>query len=166
MGELSMILRSLLMLIACTFAWFSMNSTGCSESRLPTTGPCKGDGCKRALITALQELSRIETNEKGELGESQRAEIKAVVGRFTEPQSVANLALLSKAMGATCADVVCSKESKLETTYETAFWYSVKVLAENKASNKNVLASLKHQAALNDTDKGEWERIVEGKEFP
>lgn len=131
---------------------------------------CVNDECKKQLIIALEDLSKIEMSDG--LTETQvdanHKEIQKVVDRFDNSEDVSGLAMLSKAMARHCSvrDVTCSKESKLISTYENVFWKCIKKLAIRKEENKKILDELKHLSQLNGTEKGNWEQIVEGKEFP
>ncbi|CAN5563607.1 hypothetical protein BH10ACI1_BH10ACI1_35260 [soil metagenome] len=131
---------------------------------------CVGDECKKQLILALEDLSKIEMSDG--LTETQidlkHKEIQSVVNRFDNPQDISGLALLSKSMARHCSisDVTCSKTSKLISTYDSAFWDCIKKLSIKKEENKKVLDELKFLSQLSGTDVGDWGRIVDGKEFP
>ena len=131
---------------------------------------CTGDECKKQLILALEDLSKIEMPQG--LTEAQidlkHKETQKVVDRFDNPEDISGLAMLSKAMARHCSyrNVTCEKESRLISTYNNAFWFCVKKLAKNVEQNRRVLDELKFLSVLNGTEKGNWESIVDGKEFP
>lgn len=131
---------------------------------------CIGDECKKQLILALEDLNKVEmsANDNDEQLNEKRNRIQQVVNRFDNPEDISGLAMLSKAMARHCSvrDVTCSKESKLISTYDNAFWYCVKKLAKNIEQNREVLEELKFLSVLNGTEKGNWENIVDKKEFP
>lgn len=131
---------------------------------------CSGDECKKQLIGALEDLSKIEMSDelaKNQI-DSKYKEIEEIVSRIAKPEDISGLAMLSKAMARHCSirDIPCSKSSKLIPTYENAFWVCVKKLAIKKEENKEILDELKFFSQLSGTDLGDWQRIVDGKEFP
>jgi hypothetical protein len=131
---------------------------------------CRGDSCKAELILALGDLSKIEFSANIDRNEvdGKMLKISKVVDRFDNPQDISSLASLSKVLSTHCRvnDVVCIKESRLIATYDNTFWICVKKLAKNVQQNRDVLERLKIQSSLNDTEKGDWESIVEQKSFP
>jgi len=149
-----------------TFVLTIVGFLGCEKTAPTVTTDCRGDDCKRALLLAMEDLSKIEIDKGRELTEAETQKIKDIVSRFRTPQTISALALLSRSMLRSCGEATCSKESKLEAAYENAFWYSVETLAKNKEPNKEVLDGLKYHAVLNDTESGDWGRIINGKEFP
>lgn len=142
--------------------------TGCSNVRNNSPADCVGDDCKQALIAALEDLDKIRfVSKSDEVIEAERQRVRQIVERFREPRHLATLALLTRAMRVNCGfDAICSKESTNAPSYDNAFWDCIKLLAKDRSGNERLLQYLKEAAVLNDTERGDWGRIVEGKEFP
>lgn len=139
---------------------------GCSDAGKTSPHDCIGDDCKRALTEALEDLNKIQVVTNDDAVQAKQR-VRQIVDRFHEPRHLASLALLTRGMMGSCGgEAVCSKQSTLEPTYENAFWYCIELLAKDRSGNHALLQRLKEAAVLNDTERGDWGRIVEGKDFP
>lgn len=119
------------------------------------------------MIEAVSELKIIALNDNFN-HETKRGAVEKVIRRFDDPYDIETLASLCLSISRHCMSPECvnRSDSKLRTTFETAYWKIVEKLVEKKDQNKHVLDAIKQNSQLDGADAGEWSRIVEGKTFP
>jgi hypothetical protein len=123
------------------------------------------DSRKVKIISLLQELSDVHYFNDNQIEEN-RVKIGKAIDKLENAEDLVTLALMSKTLAKNCLDVECFKSSDLRPTYENTYWEIAKKLATKKEENRKVLEDLKIRSQLSGTDIGDWDKIVEGKEFP
>ncbi len=123
------------------------------------------DARKIKIISILEELSDIKYSNDSQMEENRQKIIK-IIDKLENPRDLMTLALMSKNLSGNCHDIECYKASNLRPTYENTYWAVVKKLTVNKEENKKILDELKIRSQLTGTDIGDWERVVDKKEFP
>lgn len=131
------------------------------------------DNRKIKIISILQELGDIRYSDDNQVEENRlknseenRLRIRKTVDKLNDAKDLMTLALMSKTLSRNCVDSECFKRSELRSTFDNTFWVAVEKLATKKEANKKVLDELKFFSQLSGTDIGDWEKIVDGKEFP
>ena len=123
------------------------------------------DNRKVKIISILQELSDIRYSDDNQVEEN-KLKIRKTVDKIDDAEDLMTLALMSKTLARSCQDIECFKRSNLRPTFDITYWAAVEKLATKKEDNKKVLDELKIRSQLSGTDIGDWEKIVDGKEFP
>ena len=127
------------------------------------------DSRKLKLLAVMDELSQIEIPSdprEFKVAIQKKDKIYETVAKIKNPEDLSALAMLSRAMAQHCRRAVeCVEQSRLDNTYEKAFWAAVKFLARDADKNRDVLERLKNMAVLSGTEVVDWENIVDGRKF-
>lgn len=133
-----------------------------SKAEIPAS---ESDVRKIEISNAIQDLIKIPLSLENKIDED-KAKIKHIVDKFNNPRDILTFALICRHLSSHCQNIECFKGSNLRPTFEIAYWQSVKKLAIDKTTNKEELNELKEKSFLKGTDVGDWEKIVNGIDFP
>ncbi len=148
---------------------FVLLSTACRSDeswRSISAVRTESDKRKVGVLKAVSRISDIRFDSQGSDLVTKREEIRRVVSEIENSDDLVTFALLVRDLSRHCFDMDCFKESELRPVYENAYWIVVETLASAKEAKGPALERLRIESNLQDTEAGNWSRIVDGREFP